>query len=144
MKMKQSSKRWVATGILAGMAALPVATNADTIKDILVGGGIAVAVSQFGGEIDKAINKVTGTRKTAVESTKVVPIISAGQGAAVGAVQVMGPKSRVDRVKAVAQLEGSASRARFKALIPVDTMNPGKNPSRVRGVGVSGIIDLRL
>ena len=127
---------------IAGMA--PIVTEAQTLGGILKGGAIAVLVSNMGGSIDKAINKVTGTRKTAVNHTKVVPIISAGQGAYVGAVQVMGSKSRVDRVKAVAQLEGRAGDVRFRALIPVSTLNPTKSPSRVLGVGVSGLVDVNL
>ncbi len=131
-------------GLVAVAGMTPVVTEAQGLKGILKGGAIAVLVSNFGKEIDKGINKVTGTRKTNVEYTKVVPVISAGQGAYVGAVQVMGTKSRIDRVKAVAQIEGRAGDVRFRALVPVSTMNPTKNPSRVRGVGVSGLVDVNL
>lgn len=127
---------------VAGVA--PMVTQAQGLKGILKGGAVAVLVSNLGGEIDKGINKVTGVRKTATEYTKVVPVISAGQSAYVGAVQVMGTKSRVDRVKAVAQIEGRAGDVRFRGLIPVDTLNPGKTPSRVRGVGISGLVDVKL
>lgn len=131
-------------GVMAVAAVAPVATQAQNLGDILKGGAIAILVSNLGGTIDSAINKVTGTKKTAVNHTKVVPIISAGQGAYVGAVQVMGSKSRVDRVKAVAQLEGRAGDVRFRALIPVSTLNPTKSPTRITGVGVSGLVDVDL
>ena len=39
-------------------------------------------------------------------ATKVVPIVSVGTGKYIGAVQVIGPSAQVEKVKAVAQLEG--------------------------------------
>lgn len=134
--------------VMAALAAVasmgPVVSRAQGLKGIIKGGAIAVLVSNLGGQIDTAINKVTGTSKTNTEYTKVVPVISAGQGTYVGAVQVLGAKSNVDRVKAVAALEGRAGDVRFRALVPVDTLNPTRSPSRVRGVGVSGTIDVNL
>ena len=47
-------------------------------------------------------------------------------------------------MKAVAQVEGKKSRFRVKALIPVDTVNPTKSPSRVRNVGVTALVDVKL
>ncbi|HVK01951.1 MAG TPA: hypothetical protein VM490_00605, partial [Armatimonadaceae bacterium] len=83
------------------------------------------------------------------ESTRVVPIVTIGRGAYVGAVQVSGPKAQVDRVKAVAQVEAQTkigNELRIRGLIPVDTTKPDdvSSISRVKGVGVSAIIELRL
>lgn len=142
MKRTKRWATWTAVLLVAALA-VPVAT-AQNLGGLLKGGAIGVLVANFGGQIDNAINKVTGTRETATETTKVVPIISAGRGTYVGAVQVMGPRSRVDRVKAVAQVEGRAGEVRFRGLIPVDTLNPTRNPSRVRGVGVTGLVDVKL
>ena len=61
-----------------------------------------------------------------------------------GAVQVVGPSGQVDKVKAVAQIEGEFNNiARAKALIPVATTDV-TNLSRVQGVGVSAIIDFKF
>jgi hypothetical protein len=145
MKTMKKTSYWIAAGLAATAVAVPVTpVAADTVGSILKGGAIGVLVSTFGKQINHAMNVATGTRSTNVEYTKVVPIISAGQGAYVGAVQIMGTKSRVDRVKAVAEVEGKAGSVRFRALVPVDTLNPGKSPSRVRGVGVTGLIDAKV
>ena len=77
-----------------------------------------------------------------------MPIVSIGQGGYVGAVQVSGPKVQVDQVQAVGQVEGSiaSDRFRLKALIPINTEKPSdlKSIKRVKGVGVSAIIDVRV
>ena len=70
------------------------------------------------------------------------PILSMGTGGYIGAVQVVGPKAQVDKVKAVGQLEFKFSKiARIKGLIPIDNINI-TNVNRVEGVGVSAVIDL--
>ena len=57
-------------------------------------------------------------------ATKVVPIVSVGTGKYIGAVQVIGPSAQVEKVKAVAQLEGEFNGiARANALIPMATTN---------------------
>lgn len=140
---KTSYLAMAALTLSAGLAPV-VPASADVVGKILKGGAIGVLVAQLGPQINHAINVATGTKTTNVDYTKVVPIISAGQGTEVGAVQVMGSKSRVDRVKAVAQIEGKSNSVRFRALVPVDTLNPTKTPSRVRGVGVTGLIDVKL
>ena len=77
-------------------------------------------------------------------STKVVPIVSLGGGAHIGAAQVTGPSSEVERVEAVAQIEASFnSVARVKGLVPIDSKNPS-TANRIQGVGISAIIDLKI
>jgi len=145
--MKRTTVRMILalTALTVGLAFTPIPTQAgSSLGKILAGGGIALAVSQFGPQVNSFINKMTGTKDSALETTKVVPIISAGKGVYLGAVQVAGPRRSVARVKAVAQLEGKFSSFRIKALIPVDTLNPTAKPSRVRGVGVTGVIDVKL
>ena len=57
----------------------------------------------------------------------------------------MGTKDRVEQVKAVAQIEGEfLGEFRIRALIPVSTKDVVKDVRRVEGVGVSGILDLKL
>ena len=77
-------------------------------------------------------------------STAVVPIVSIGTNGYIGMAQVTGPASEVERVKAVAQVEGSFNgMIRVKGLVPIDSENP-TNASRIQGVGVSAIIDLKI
>jgi hypothetical protein len=142
--MNLKSKKLVMLAAVAILAA-PVTTVARSpLSGLLEGGGIALAVSKFGPQVNDFINRMTGTKDDNTEVTKVVPIISAGKGVYLGAVQVAGPRVAVDRVKAVAQLEGKFSSFRIKALIPVDNLNPTDKPARVRGVGVTGVIDVKL
>jgi hypothetical protein len=137
--------------IAAALAALLVtlslaaAVRADLLTDAIKIGGIGFAVSQFGKPINDAINKLTGTKGDDPHfSTKVVPILSAGQGTAIGACQVGGPKAAVDTVKAVAQIEGKFfGSVRIRALIPIAANNVS-NIKRVQGVGITGLVDLKL
>lgn len=143
--MMRMKKRALIASALVATLAVPMASMARSpLSGLLEGGGIALAVSKFGPQVNDFINKMTGTKDDATETTKVVPIISAGKGVYLGAVQVAGPRNQVDRVKAVAQLEGKFSSFRIKALIPVDNLNPTDKPARVRSVGVTGVIDVKL
>lgn len=116
------------------------------IDRILKAGGIAVVVDRFGGDIDRAINRLTNTKPDKNFATKVVPIISAGNGAYIGAAQVMGKPDVVKKVQAVAQVEGDfmGREVRLRALIPISTKNPQRSINRVEGVGVSAIVDIRI
>src|SRR4051794_4473263 len=77
------------------------------LGSVLKGGAVALAVDRFGPQIDKGINSLTGNRHLEVGlATKVVPILSIGNGSYLGAVQVAGTQDKIDQVKAVAQLEG--------------------------------------
>lgn len=120
------------------------------LEDILKGAGIVFVVDRFGGEINKAVNKLTGDPSgEAGNKTKVVPILSVGQGINAGAAQISGPRRAVDSVQAVAQLEGNVrlgASLRIKGLIPISTRDV-KNSSklaRVYGVGITGLIDTKL
>ena len=106
------------------------------------------------------INTITFNKGVAYDGyTKVVPIVSIGDGARIGAAQVgANTQSAIDRTQAVAQLEGEFSSVRATALIPIDSLNPLKqfrrvkgdslNPlkqfRRVKGVGVTAIINVKL
>lgn len=135
-------------GTLFGATLTSGVAHADLLGSVLKGGGIAVLVKQFQRPINDGINKLTGSAgAAATEATKVVPIVSIGQGGFVGAVQVSGPQAQVNRVQAVGQVEGSVlNQFRLKALIPIDTQKPSdlKSSRRVKGVGVSAIVDVRI
>ena len=132
---------FIALSLLAGGTALAV-----DLTDLIgvVGGGILV--SAISGPANDFINTITFNQKIGVtETTKVVPIVSIGSGTAIGAAQVAGPKSAVDKTKAVAQLETTfQGRLRIKILVPMDSENPLQGIRRVQGVGVSAVIDFRL
>ena len=127
----------------AGTRALPA--QAFDLGSVLKLGGISYLVSRFGSEINTFINKLTLQKGLDTHyATKVVPILSLGSGRYIGAVQVVGPKAQVDKVKAVGQLEVSFVKvARVKAMIPIDATSIS-NINRVEGVGVSAIVDFKL
>src|SRR5688572_8886212 len=140
--MKISKKMLVGAAVLLFASAVA----APQLKELIKVVGVGVAVDRFGPEINRAVNKISGHKDTTTMATKVVPIISVGRGrGAIGAAQVMGTRSRLDQVKAVAQLEGEfLGEFRIRAMIPVSTKDVVNNVKRVEGVGVSGILDLKL
>ena len=133
--------------VLVAAAALVLATCASAqLSSILKGGGIALMVSQFGPQMNKAINAITKTRDDDPEyATKVVPVISVGTGKEAGAVQVTGPRDAVEKVRACAQLETNFRPLgmRLRGLIPISSNNT-KDLHRVPGVGISGLIDVKI
>ncbi|HZO89898.1 MAG TPA: hypothetical protein VFB38_16330 [Chthonomonadaceae bacterium] len=140
--MSRRKTVWLVSLLLLVMT---VAASAQ-IGKILKGGGIAYAISQFGPEINRFINGLTKTSNASpTYETKVVPVLSAGTGAYVGGVQVMGPRSAVDKVQAVVQLEGKFNPLgmRVRALVPVATKSV-TNIRRIPGVGISGLLDFKL
>lgn len=115
------------------------------LGSVLKVGGVGFLVDRFGGQINSFLNNLLKQNNLSTTyTTKVVPIVSVGGSGYIGAAQVTGPASEVERVKAVAQLEASFNGvARVKGLVPIDSTNP-TNASRIQGVGVSAIIDLRI
>ncbi len=112
--------------------------------DVLLGGAILVGVNEFGPQIDDFINSVARTRGlTAEGETKVVPYLSVGEKAYLGAMQVAGPADQVGRVKAVWQYEDlfDGGRTRLRMLVPSDSLSP-LDIRRVKGVGCTAIIDM--
>lgn len=138
MKLNRKILAAAACGLLLSAVAAP------QLKEVIKIVGVGAAVKQFGPEINKAINNLTKHKDTRNNSTKVVPILSVGRGrGAIGAAQVMGPVSRLEGVGAVAQLEGEIfGEFRIRAYIPIK--GDINNLQRVDGVGVSGILDLKL
>ena len=132
------------------LVALPASVSALNLGNVLRDGAMAVAggalVTAVAGPINDFINTVTFNRGAKLDGhTKVVPIISLGNGTRVGAAQVGGNLRRaVDQTKAVAQLETTFQGIRATILIPVDSINPVRQFRRVQGVGVTAIIDARI
>lgn len=121
-------------------------TQAISLGDILKVGGIGYLIDRFSTPLNNFINTLTLKHKAGTDyATKVVPILSLGGGGYIGAAQVTGDQELVDRTKAVLQIEGNFNGKQFrvKALIPINSLSP-TNFSRVQGVGVSAIIDIKV
>ena len=133
----------VSIGTASFGAVLPV--EAIGLGGMIKGGAIGLVVDHYGSSINSFLNKLLNQKNLGTSyATKVVPIVSIGNGSRVGAAQVTGPTAEVDQVKAVAQVEGSFNNiARVKGLVPVNSANP-VGASRIQGVGVSAIIDLKI
>lgn len=131
----------IAIGVLATAAIAQI-----SLKNILKAGGAVAVVSAFGKDINNGFNKLWNRKEERDVKTKVVVILTVGKGTAIGAAQVMGPPDMVDDVVAVAQPEMTLLGVRLRALIPIANKNTGSSSglSIVKGVGVSGIVDLRL
>lgn len=144
--MKKKHIRIIIASVLVVAVA---ATAAPQVKEILKILGVGAVVQRFGGDINKAINDMTGHEDTNAKYTRVVPIITVGLNTrgAIGAAQVTGPRNQVQKVKAVASPDVELfGEIRVRALIPIATTNPldAKKLKPVDGVGVSGIVDLDL
>jgi len=124
--------------------------NAIDVRDVLRGGALILGggavVRAIAGPINDFINTVTLNRGAQFEGyTKVVPIVSMGDGTHIGAAQVGGTsRASVESTQAVAQLETSFQGIRVRVLIPIDSLNPLQQFRRVQGVGVTAIIDVRI
>lgn len=150
--MNTKMKR-VFIGALAGImmsAGLATHVSSFNLGSVLGGaikvGGIGVLVSKYGDSINSAINSVMMKEGVGTNyATKVVPIVSIGNNGYIGAAQVIGDAEQVAKVEAVGQLEVSWNDKlfRIKGLVPMDSKNP-TSFSRVQGVGVSAVIDVRI
>ena len=118
------------------------------LKEILKAGGVVALVNAFGKDINKAMNGINNHKDDGKTITKVVPIITVGIGrsSSAGAVQVMGPAAQVKKVVAVASPEAEVlgKEVRIRGLIPVSSKDVIKDIRKVDGVGISGLVELRL
>ena len=113
------------------------------LGDVIFAGAIGVGVNEFGPQINSFINGFAKNEGApAWGSTKVVPYLSSGERAYIGAMQVAGPAAAVAQVKAVWQYEDlfDLGRIRLRALVPTNSINPLKM-KRVGGVGCTAVID---
>ncbi len=116
--------------------------------DILKGAGIGLLVSKFADDINDGINSILQKEGVMPEATtKVVPIvkIDTESDTAVGAAQVVGPSSQVEKVQAVAQGNIRIGSLQGRLLIPVTTRKVSTDTVRgVGGVGISANIKFNL
>lgn len=134
--------------LIAGTTLAIAALASAQIGTIIKAGGVFLAVKQFGSQINRSINKLTGHTDTVRETSKIVPILSGGINGrtAIGMAQVMGPKAQVDKVQAVAQLDQDlfGREIKIRAMIPIESKDVIRDLKKVEGVGVTGIVDLKL
>jgi hypothetical protein len=143
------AKQFLVAGVLAvsvAATAFVQTASASLVGDVLKGGGIVYLVDAFSDQLNKFVNTLTLNNGVSSDgATKVVPIISIGNGTYVGAAQVTGPQEKVDATKAVLQIGGNFNDDRFqvKALVPIDRKSI-TGFKRVQGVGVSAQIDVKI
>ena len=133
----------IGTGVVSGVSASGLGSILGGIVKV---GGIGFLVDKYGESLNSAINSVMMKEGAGTNyATKVVPIVSIGNRGYIGAAQVIGDADQVEKVEAVGQLEISWNNKlfRIKGLIPMDSKNP-TSFSRVQGVGVSAVIDVRV
>ena len=140
-------KKWIVGALIAGFVlgnGMTTAQAGGYLGKILKGGVIGYAVDATAGPLNDGINAVTAKYGvSSTDATKVVPIISVGDGSRAGAAQVSGPQAKVDQVKAALIIEQTILGIRAKVLIPVDKVDY-KNVNRVQGVGVSASLDVNI
>lgn len=139
-------KKYIAMALICGFV-LGSGVNiseAGILDKVIKGGVIGKVVDLTAEPLNDAINKVTAKYGVSTtDATKVVPIISVGDGSRAGAAQVSGPQAKVDQCKAALQIEQTILGVRAMILIPVDNVNY-KNVNRVQGVGVSAQLDVKI
>ncbi|WP_276875036.1 hypothetical protein [Dialister micraerophilus] len=148
MKLKRLAVCAVATLMLGtGIASQVSAFNLGSfLGGVVKVGGIGFLVDKYGDSVNSAINSLMMKEGAGTNyATKVVPIVSIGDSGYIGAAQVIGDANQVAKVKAVGQLEigWNDKLFRIKGLVPMDSMDPTAF-SRVQGVGVSAVIDVRI
>ena len=147
--MKQKITIWVLSIVCSVLLVTsPVSAGLlDFIGEAVAGTAVFLLVDNFGKDINSFINHLLDqNQKDTKAATKVVPIISVLDGAGVGAAQVTGDKAKVDKVKACLQIESNktfGSPVRIRCVIPVNK-KAITDVSRVEGVGVSALIDIKL
>lgn len=149
--MKRTRSFATGLALVAGLFLGQVPAVHAQLDKLIKGGVIVAVVDRFAPDINKFTNSVTGTRDVGEQAvTKVVPILSVGNGTYAGAAQVYGPKKVVDTVKAVAQVEAEkrviSPTVRVRGLIPVADRNVKDLGSlnRVFGVGVTATLEVKL
>jgi hypothetical protein len=148
-------KRYLSKNLLTGLVALLLtaitfsAARALNFGNILSIGGVALLVDTYRKPINEFINKSLGERQAqAMGATKVVAILSVGSGVYVGAAQVVGVPEAVDKTQAVVQIELPVGSFRATGYIPIsnkkDFAGGGGGPKRMKGVGVSALVEFKI
>ncbi|MDO4988434.1 MAG: hypothetical protein Q4E17_05365 [Synergistes sp.] len=149
--MKKNCKKFIALALACSVMGVCVpSARALDLGDILKKGAIGIAggwlVTAISPQMNDFINTITFNKGVKYEGyTKVVPIVSIGDGTRIGAAQVGATtKDAINRTQAVAQIEGKYESIKATALVPIDQLNVLKGFRRVKGVGVTAIISVQI
>jgi hypothetical protein len=137
---------FIAAGMVRPQPAQAGLELGDIFKDVVKIGAVALAVDEFGDDLNDLINNLLDNNDASTgAATKVVIIVSPIGNKHIGAAQVTGPEEAVNKVKAVVQLETSFMDKMFRvrAMVPIDGEDPS-NFTRVKGVAVSAVIDIKI
>lgn len=132
--------------VLVGLLAMAgTAFPADLVGAAVETVAVGAVVSAVANPANDGINRLVGAGGAPGTATKVVPVVSVGEKGYVGAAQVAGSAALVKQTKAVLQFEQTFDNKqyRIKLLMPINSTNP-LNAKRVRGVGVSGLLDVAM
>lgn len=125
----------------------PLKNPPKTAERVLKTVGIGIIVTQMAGALNDFINTLMLNKGAPNrDTTKVVPIVTLGQGIEAGAAQVSGPKDLVDQVKNVVSITTTFDkdkRSQVQGFVPNSSSNP-LELYRVYGVGITAIVDYRL
>ena len=140
-------KKYIVGALVCGFLlgnGMPSAHAID-LGSIIKGGVIGAVVNANAGSINSAINAITAKYGvSSTDATKVVPIITVGDGTRAGAAQVSGPQAKVDQCKAALLIEQTIlGGIKAKVLIPIDKLSTS-DINRVQGVGVCASIDAKI
>lgn len=111
-------------------------------SEVIRAAAIGAAIKAAANPLNSAINTVTNGQSS---NTKVVPVISIGDKAYVGGVQVSGPAASVSRVNLTYQYDGvfDGGKYRVRALVPTDSVSPLRF-KRISGIGITALIDTSI
>jgi|WetSurMetagenome_2_1015567.scaffolds.fasta_scaffold1239903_1 hypothetical protein len=144
-------KNYLNQKLLTGLVALLLvaftfsAARALNFGDILKVGGVGLLVDTYRKPINNFINKTLGERGAqAMGATKVVAILSVGSGGYIGAAQVVGVPEAIDKTQAVVQIELTVGSFLATGYVPVSTKGVGGGPKRLKGVGVSAVVEFKI
>jgi hypothetical protein len=108
-------------------------------------GRVANSIADFYASIGRPEYPAEQWQPTEPYEDKWVPIVSILEGVKLGLARVSGPASQVRLVQAVAQLETHwKDFLEIDVYIPISTTVPGKTIDRIKGVGVTGLGDIKL
>lgn len=142
MKTSKSVIAALICGFMLGNSAS--IAHAGIFGTILKGGVVGAVVNATAEPLNNAINSLTNKYGVGTtDATKVVPIITVGNGSRAGAAQVSGPQAKVEQCKAALLIEQTILGVRAKVLLPVDSLDY-KNVKRIQGVGVSASLDVKI
>lgn len=125
------------------LSRIAVAIDAgDVLRALAVGYGVKASSKP----VNDFINKVTANKGLPVgATTKVVPILTVGDKAYIGAAQVAGPAALVSKVEAVYQYYAAFENNKYRVMLlfPNSDINP-LNFKRVPGVGLTALVDVSI